>query len=83
MDDSGLTERDARILTAIDRHCTEAGEPPTIRELQVRVRVASRDSLYATLARLVSAGLLEHSPGRWRCYRRPKPERIGTFGRRA
>lgn len=57
-----LTERQASILSFIERHCCDSGYPPTVREIGRAVGLASPSTVHAHLAKLEAAGHIRRDP---------------------
>lgn len=57
-----LTERQASILRFIERHCSDSGYPPTVREIGRAVGLASPSTVHAHLAKLEAAGRIRRDP---------------------
>jgi repressor LexA len=66
-----LTERQATILEFITDHCRRNGYPPTVREIGLRVGLASPSTVHAHLAKLEEAGRIRRDPSKpramWVC----------------
>ena len=70
-----LSERERKALEFIERHISEYGYPPTVRQIAEACGLSSTGAVYKLLRRLEGKGYVELSPGESRGIRLLKPAR--------